>query len=190
MGIFLIINYNQVIFINLQGYFTEWKIFIVRFVDSVIIMMQSTDDSNGIPGEWIIDSEAELEEWSATFVEMVSSEEIILLQGEMGSGKTTLVRYLMKALKGEEASSPTFSLVNEYRYPNGIVYHCDLYRMEEPEELEEIGFEEYLDRGAICLIEWPELGSGYYHDDEVSTLFVEVLPDNRRKLKWIKGIET
>jgi len=152
--------------------------------------MKSLDDSYEILKEWIIGSEAELEEWSGAFVGIVSPDETILLKGAMGSGKTTLVRYLMKAFKGEEASSPTFSLVNEYRYPDGIVYHFDLYRLEKPEELEEIGFEEYLDRQAICLIEWPELGAVYYRDDEVTTLHIKVLPDDRRNLKWIKGIET
>ena len=89
---------------------------------------------------------------------------IVLLKGEMGSGKTTLVKALCQNLGVEEAvTSPTFSLVQEYRSPSkGILYHMDLYRLDSEKDLEQIGFAEYLDSGNICLIEWPLIGNQYY----------------------------
>lgn len=138
--------------------------------------------------EWIIENEPELASWATYVTGHIQPSSVLLMEGAMGSGKTTMVRYLMKALNGEEATSPTFSLVNEYRYPDGDVYHFDLYRIERPEDLEEIGFEEYLDGEALCVIEWPQLGTYYYQDRNVTSMRIEVLPDGRRKIEWIKGI--
>jgi len=89
---------------------------------------------------------------------------VILLRGELGSGKTTLVKALCQALGVmEPVSSPTFSLVQEYLSPSrGVIYHLDLYRLSRPQDLEQIGFTEYLDSGKLCFIEWPELGRSWY----------------------------
>ncbi len=89
---------------------------------------------------------------------------VVLLKGELGSGKTTFVKALCQQLGVmDPVSSPTFSLVQEYNSPSrGPVYHMDLYRLKVPDDLEKIGFEEYLDSGNICLIEWPDLGDSYY----------------------------
>lgn len=75
----------------------------------------------------------------------------------MGAGKTTLISQLVKALGAlQSASSPTFSIVNEYLYPEGKIFHFDLYRIASEAELHAIGFDDYLYSGEICLIEWPE----------------------------------
>lgn len=161
----------------------------MRYVNSILSVVDSSVESSTMLGEWTLYSEEDVDQWAEIFSDLIGPNDTVLLKGAMGSGKTTLVRSLMKALKGEEASSPTFSLVNEYRYPEGKVYHFDLYRMEEPSELEEIGFEEYLDHKAICLIEWPELGESFYEPKGTTTLFIEVLADGRRKIKWLKGIK-
>ena len=89
---------------------------------------------------------------------------VILLKGELGSGKTTFVKALCQLLGVmEPVSSPTFSLVQEYFSPSrGLIYHLDLYRLGRPVDLEQIGFAEYLDSGKICLIEWPDLGKSFY----------------------------
>ena len=86
---------------------------------------------------------------------------IILLIGEMGTGKTTLTKEIMRQLGVLETSSPTFSLVNQYDTSTGTWYHFDLYRIEDEEELLDFGFEEYLASGNPCLIEWPQIASGY-----------------------------
>jgi tRNA threonylcarbamoyladenosine biosynthesis protein TsaE len=89
---------------------------------------------------------------------------IVLLKGELGSGKTTLVKALCQLLGVmDPVSSPTFSLVQEYYSPSrGTIYHMDLYRLEKPGDLQQIGFTEYLDSDNICLIEWPNLGNADY----------------------------
>jgi len=88
---------------------------------------------------------------------------IVLLKGDLGAGKTTLSQMICEVLGVQEAvTSPTYTLVNEYHSTAGhIVYHFDLYRLNDPGELEAMGFEEYLDKDAICLIEWPEIAQKY-----------------------------
>lgn len=83
---------------------------------------------------------------------------IILLKGDLGAGKTTLVKAIVKQLgSNEEVSSPTFGIVNEISVANASAFHLDLYRIENSEELQEFGFEEYLHSGGYCFIEWPEI---------------------------------
>lgn len=83
---------------------------------------------------------------------------ILLLKGNLGAGKTTFTQYLLKNLGSpDEVSSPTYALVNEYRVPQGTVFHFDLYRMKKAEEVYDIGMEEYLDEAWLCIIEWPEI---------------------------------
>jgi len=86
-----------------------------------------------------------------------SKHKIIAFHGEMGVGKTTLIKVLAKQLGVHElTSSPTFSIVNEYHTANTILYHFDCYRMENEEEAYDIGIEDYLYSDAWCFIEWPE----------------------------------
>ena len=96
---------------------------------------------------------------------------ILCLEGEMGAGKTTLIKALCKAWGIEDSvSSPTFSLVNEYRNAkNEPFYHFDCYRLESAEEALDFGAEEYLNAGAQCFIEW-------------SDRIAPILPSNRQTL--------
>lgn len=84
---------------------------------------------------------------------------VFALHGELGAGKTTLIKAFCAVLGVEDrTSSPSFALVNEYRAATGHpVYHFDLYRLKHAEELDAIGFTEYVDSGHYCFIEWPEL---------------------------------
>lgn len=83
---------------------------------------------------------------------------IWLFHGEMGAGKTTLIKAICKAMGVHSAmTSPTFSIVNEYEGNNNeVIYHFDCYRLKNEEEAYDIGVEEYLDSGRFCFIEWPE----------------------------------
>ncbi|MFL9833193.1 tRNA (adenosine(37)-N6)-threonylcarbamoyltransferase complex ATPase subunit type 1 TsaE [Chryseobacterium terrae] len=87
---------------------------------------------------------------------------ILLLKGNLGAGKTTFSQFLLKNLgSNDEVSSPTYSIVNEYNSPKGKIFHFDLYRLKNIDEVYDIGIEEYLDNAFLCIIEWPEV----YEDD-------------------------
>ncbi|QLE02781.1 tRNA (adenosine(37)-N6)-threonylcarbamoyltransferase complex ATPase subunit type 1 TsaE [Galbibacter sp. BG1] len=82
---------------------------------------------------------------------------IILFNGEMGVGKTTLIKELISQLGSKDrVSSPTFSLVNEYKIKDGIAYHFDFYRINDIEEVYQIGVDDYLYSNQWCFVEWPE----------------------------------
>lgn len=83
---------------------------------------------------------------------------VVLLEGEMGAGKTTLVKYLVRELGSDDGvTSPTFALVNPYLLRNGqTVYHFDFYRIDDPREAFDMGYEEYFYGGSLCLVEWGE----------------------------------
>jgi len=100
----------------------------------------------------------ELDEAAARFLELAGKQTVIAFSGEMGAGKTTFIQALCRKLGiTVEVNSPTFSLVNEYFTPQGdSIFHFDLYRIESPEELFDMGYEEYFYSGSLCLIEWPE----------------------------------
>lgn len=103
--------------------------------------------------------------------------------GEMGAGKTTFIAALCHALGSEdEASSPTFSIVNEYAAGNAApIYHFDFYRIESEEELIDMGVEDYWETGSVCLIEWPEMAEGYLPEDLV-TVRIRVNDDESRTI--------
>jgi len=88
-----------------------------------------------------------------------AQQKLIAFQGDLGSGKTTLIKALIHALGiKEQGSSPSFSLINVYQNKENRVYHCDLYRLESYEEALDIGLEDYLaDEQSWCFIEWPEV---------------------------------
>jgi tRNA threonylcarbamoyladenosine biosynthesis protein TsaE len=100
---------------------------------------------------------AALPQAAAQVREALGQHAIICFEGEMGAGKTTFIKELCRSLGvQEEVSSPTFSLVNEYRdAQNRPIYHFDFYRLDDPREAEDIGTLEYFDSGYLCLIEWP-----------------------------------
>ncbi|MEN8812277.1 MAG: tRNA (adenosine(37)-N6)-threonylcarbamoyltransferase complex ATPase subunit type 1 TsaE, partial [Candidatus Arcticimaribacter sp.] len=100
---------------------------------------------------------SEIDEVAKELLPQINSN-IVLLNGEMGAGKTTLIKALCKALKCPDVvSSPTFSLINEYRtVDHKPLYHFDCYRIENEEEAYDFGAEEYLYSGHLCLIEWSE----------------------------------
>lgn len=87
---------------------------------------------------------------------------VMYLQGELGTGKTTLVRNILNTMGVTgRVKSPTFTLVEPYTLPQYTLYHFDLYRIVDPNELINIGIDDYCTTDSICLIEWPEKGNNY-----------------------------
>jgi tRNA threonylcarbamoyladenosine biosynthesis protein TsaE len=100
----------------------------------------------------------QLPDLAAALLKNFPQQRVFLLNGEMGSGKTTFIKELCKALGvTSHMSSPTYSIVNEYASAKGLVYHFDLYRLKNINECMDIGFEEYVHSGNYCFIEWPEI---------------------------------
>ena len=113
------------------------------------------------------------------------SHPIVLFVGSMGMGKTTLIKALCKQLNVvDTVSSPTFSLINEYKTKDDkSIYHFDCYRLETPEEAYGFGAEEYLDSGSICLIEWAEKIQPLL-PQEVHRIKLEYIDQNTRKIEF------
>jgi tRNA threonylcarbamoyladenosine biosynthesis protein TsaE len=109
-----------------------------------------------------------------------------LFRGEMGAGKTTLIKEICHQLGvAQSVQSPTFSLVNEYVDGKGKpIYHFDLYRLKNAQEAFDIGLEEYLDSGNLCLIEWPEQAEEFWTFEHVE-LNVAHIDDTHRKLEVV-----
>lgn len=107
---------------------------------------------------------------------------VIYLHGLLGAGKTTLVRGFLRNLKFiEKVKSPTYTLVETYELANQTIYHFDLYRINDPEELTYIGFADYFTDNHICFIEWPEQGDALLPNADL-TIHFEFTGDHHRKL--------
>lgn len=107
---------------------------------------------------------SKIEDWQDVINEILPEikHNILILRGNLGAGKTTFTQFLLKNLGSkDEVNSPTYSIVNEYSTPKGKIYHFDLYRLKNIEEVYDIGIEEYLENAFLCIIEWPEV----YQDD-------------------------
>lgn len=107
----------------------------------------------------------------------------IFLHGDLGAGKTTLVRGLMRAYGHSGAvKSPTYTLVEPYEFSRYNIYHFDLYRLSDPEEVEFMGVADYLDPANLCLIEWPERGQALLPQPDI--VIELAMEGSGRRLTW------
>lgn len=117
------------------------------------------------------------------FWEVIDDEKVIAFHGEMGSGKTTFIHALCEVLKvSSTISSPTFSIINEYSYPSGTMYHIDLYRLKDEDEAIRAGVEDCLYSGNICLVEWPEKAPGIF-PETTRHVDIEFVDTQTRRLR-------
>jgi tRNA threonylcarbamoyladenosine biosynthesis protein TsaE len=130
--------------------------------------------------ELIAKDEAQQVALGAALSRAVGTRALIFLQGDLGAGKTTLVRGFLQA-RGHQGAvkSPTYTLIEPYVLPGGQCYHLDLYRVGDGEELEYLGLREMLDEQAVLLIEWPQRGAGWLPLPDL-TVSIEHLAAGRR----------
>src|SRR5690348_17163048 len=101
---------------------------------------------------------------------MLAPPKLVVLTGDLGAGKTTLVKGIAEgfnAASGEDVTSPTFTLIHEYRGPSATVYHIDLYRVDTQRELETLGLDDLMDDRSVLLIEWGEKFERFKREREV-----------------------
>lgn len=110
---------------------------------------------------------------------------VFAFHGDMGAGKTTFIHALCEAMHiADVVSSPTFSIINQYKTKDGqTVYHMDLYRIKDENEAINAGVEDCLYSGNTCLVEWPEKAAGIFPDDTLH-IYIGSTDDNTRKLKY------
>lgn len=126
-----------------------------------------------------IPNEKEMLASGSRFATRCPARAIIFLQGDLGAGKTTWARGFLRGLNYLGlVKSPTYTLVESYEIDTQCIFHFDLYRVAEPKELVYIGLEEYVNRSAICLIEWPERGKGLLPKPDI-TLFIQIAANGR-----------
>jgi tRNA threonylcarbamoyladenosine biosynthesis protein TsaE len=116
------------------------------------------------------------------FMAKMKDRKVFAFHGKMGAGKTTLIKAICRELGVEDTvNSPTFSIINEYRRNTGgtPIYHFDFYRINHPDEVEDLGLEEYFFSGALCLIEWPEIIDRWLPDN-TAHVFIRENPDGTR----------
>lgn len=128
---------------------------------------------------------ADMEQFAGAFWNEVGHAKVFLFHGQMGAGKTTTIAALARH-KGvcESVSSPTFSIINEYSFKQdgktSSIFHIDLYRLKDEEEVMQTGVEDCVYSGAICFIEWPEKAPGLFNDEAVHVIIEPVSEDVRQ----------
>ena len=126
-------------------------------------------------------SEAETEQVGADFAGTLPDGVVVAMYGELGSGKTAFVRGMARGMGIHcRVSSPTFTIVNEYEGERELI-HFDMYRLESSDELFDIGWEDYLGRGAVCAVEWSEKVEDAFYGDE-TIVRIEKLGDTERRI--------
>ncbi len=140
--------------------------------------------------EYISHSEAETESLGRRLAAALSPGSVVACRGGLGRGKTAFTRGLALGLGYEgRVTSPTFTIVNEYEGSSGPpLFHFDMYRLEDAGDLFDIGWEDYLDRGGVCAVEWSERVEEALPEDAVTVTIARCPEDEARRIITIEGV--
>lgn len=131
---------------------------------------------------------SEINQTTKLITREISNFSVVLLRGELGSGKTTIVSSILKELGvTENITSPTFSIVNQYKISGKKINHFDLYRLKSELELDVIGFDEYFDDFSISFIEWPEIAINRIYENYLD-IYIKFIDDTTREITLKKSI--
>lgn len=132
--------------------------------------------------EWLFRL-SEIEKVAEDFWKQAGLGKVIAFHGKMGAGKTTFIHALCDVKKvSSPVGSPTFSLINQYEFPDGKIYHIDLFRLNDEQEAIRAGVEDSLYSGDTCLVEWPDKAPGILPDNSIHA-DIEVVEDQIRRLR-------
>jgi tRNA threonylcarbamoyladenosine biosynthesis protein TsaE len=135
--------------------------------------------------EFITHSPEETITLGRTLAGMLAPPKLVVLRGDLGAGKTTLVKGIAKAFQAaseEDVTSPTFTLIHEYRGPEVVLYHIDLYRVDTPRQLETLGLDDLIEENSILLIEWGEKFARFERERDVE-IALERVEENQRRVR-------
>jgi len=138
----------------------------------------------GTTREAITHSAEETTAFGRTLVDLLAPPKLVLLRGDLGAGKTTLVKGIaagFEAASEEDVTSPTFTLVHEYRGPRAHVYHIDLYRVDTARQLETLGLDDLIAENSVLLIEWGEKFARFVRDRDME-ISLERVGESERKI--------
>src|SRR6202158_6027308 len=139
--------------------------------------------------EFITQSPEETVALGRSLAGMLAPPKIVVLRGDLGAGKTTLVKGIAEAFHAaaeEDVTSPTFTLIHEYRGPEAQLYHIDLYRVDTPRQLETLGLDDLIADNAILLIEWGEKFPHLRQEQDME-IVLERLGEDERKIQLTTG---
>ena len=137
------------------------------------------------PREFTTHTAEETIELGRTLAQTLAPPKLVLLRGELGAGKTTLVKGIAEgfhAASPENVTSPTFTLVHEYRGPQVNVYHIDLYRVDTPRQLETLGLDDLFAQNSVLLIEWGDKFARFVSERDVE-IALERVGENERRIR-------
>jgi tRNA threonylcarbamoyladenosine biosynthesis protein TsaE len=135
--------------------------------------------------EFITQSPEETIALGRTLAGMLAPPKLVVLRGDLGAGKTTLVKGIAEAFQAaleEDVTSPTFTLIHEYRGPEAVLYHIDLYRVDTPRQLETLGLDDLIAEDSVLLIEWGEKFARFGRERDVE-IALEKEGENKRRVR-------
>jgi tRNA threonylcarbamoyladenosine biosynthesis protein TsaE len=143
--------------------------------------------------EFITHSDEETVALGRTLAAMLAPPKLVLLRGDLGAGKTTLVKGIAEAFhaaSAEDVTSPTFTLIHEYRGPEASLFHIDLYRIDTPRQLETLGLDDLISNNSILLIEWGEKFARFERERDVEIVLERIYSPDNDRLSAAQSAET